>query len=93
MRHFIFPFFMLLALLGWGVAAEDAEAERSLGINSLKESQTNPGAIVSAARHFAKASDLFATAGNDDKATEMNSFLFWCKKKMTFQDIEQFTKN
>ncbi|MEI6234487.1 MAG: LamG-like jellyroll fold domain-containing protein [Planctomycetota bacterium] len=92
MRHFILPFLTLFAILGWSCAAEDAETERTQGIVALKESQTNPRAIVVAARHFAKASDLFVTAGNDDKATEMNSFLFWCKKRMTYQDIEQFTK-
>ncbi len=26
------------------------------------------------------------------KSVEMNSFLYWCKKKMTLADIEQFTK-
>src|SRR5205823_3526140 len=31
-------------------------------------------------------------AKNDDKATEMNSFLYWCKKKMTLQQMDAFLK-
>ncbi len=35
---------------------------------------------------------MYAAAGDESKATEMNSFLYWCKKKMSYQDIEEFTK-
>jgi len=75
------------------LAAEEVAEIREKGIRALKESETNPRAIVEAARAFLKAADLYTAAGNDEQATEMNSFLYWCKKKMTLQDIEQFTKS
>ena len=39
--------------------AEDADAFRDKGIAALKESQSNPRAIVEAARNFVKAADLY----------------------------------
>ena len=72
--------------------AEDADEVREKGIAALKESQTNPRAIVDAARFFVKAGALYGDAGDEEKNVEMNSFLYWCKKKMTLADIDQFTK-
>ena len=72
--------------------AEDADEVREKGIAALKDAQTNPHAIVEAARLFVKAAALYGDAGNEEKNVEMNSFLYWCKKKMTLEDIEQFTK-
>ena len=92
MRYVLPALIASLLLSGSVLCAEDAATERSQGIDALKSSQSNPAAIVSAARHFAKASELYVKAGDENKATEMNSFLFWCKKKMSYQDIEQFTK-
>jgi len=39
--------------------------------------------IVDAARNFAKAAALYSGAADEEKTVEMNSFLYWCKKKMT----------
>ena len=72
--------------------AEDADEVREKGIAALKDSQTNPRAIVDAARLFVRAGALYGDAGDEEKNVEMNSFLYWCKKKMTLVDIEQFTK-
>ena len=85
--------FILITLLITAVChAEDAEEMREKGIAALKESQANPRAIVEAARAFVKASELYVTAGNEEKAIEMNSFLYWCKKKMAMEDIDAFIK-
>ncbi len=72
--------------------AEDADEVREKGIAALKDSQTNPRAIVDAARFFVRAAALYGEAGNEEKNVEMKSFLYWCKKKMTLADIEQFIK-
>jgi len=72
--------------------ASEADDMREKGIAALKDSQTNQRVIVDAARSFVKASELYAAAGDDEKAIEMNSFLYWCKKKMTLDDIETFIK-
>ena len=88
------PLLTLILLIAHSfiVHAEDADESREKGIAALKDSQTNPHAIVEAARHFVKAAALYGDAGNEEKNVEMNSFLYWCKKKMTLEDIEQFTK-
>ncbi|HLX61790.1 MAG TPA: hypothetical protein VKX17_10955 [Planctomycetota bacterium] len=71
--------------------AEDAAELRAQGIQALNESQTTPSRIVDAARFFVKAEELYDRAREQEKAVEMNSFLYWCKKKMTLEDIERFT--
>ena len=72
--------------------AEDADEVREKGIAALKESQNNPRAIVDAARLFVRAGAMYGNAGDEEKNVEMNSFLYWCKKKMTLADIDIFTK-
>ncbi len=47
--------------------AEDADEVREKGITALKDSQTNPRAIVEAARFFVKAAALYGEAGNEEK--------------------------
>ena len=75
------------------VATEEEPVDlEAPGIAALKLSQTEPGAIVSAAIFFGKASAAYERAKDDAKATEMNSFLYWCKKKMTLQQMETFLK-
>ena len=86
------PIILIAALLAAIAPAEEADDFREKGIAALKESQVNPRAIVEAARHFVKAADLYNAAGNEEKNVEMNSFLYWCKKKMTLEDIDAFTK-
>ena len=87
---------LVLALLSFLIApvlrAEDADEVRERGIAALKDSQTNPRAIVDAVRLFVKAAELYSAAGDEEKNVEMNSFLYWCKKKMTMEDIDVFTK-
>lgn len=85
-------FAILAAALCASIRSEDADAVRSRGIQALKESQTVPRQIVEAARCFTLASDLYSKVGDDEKAVEMNSFLFWCKRKMSLDDINEFTK-
>ena len=73
-------------------AADDAIEEHEQGVLALQESQKNPRKIVEAARHFTKAAELYEKNGNESGAVEMNSYLYWCKKKMTLADIESFLK-
>lgn len=80
---------LLCALLA--NAGETAAELKQSGIAALKESQNQPELIVTAARCFAKASALYEAEGKSEIAVEMNSFLYWCKKKMTLKDIEAFT--
>lgn len=74
-----------------GVFGEDTptDLERQ-GKAFLTLSQTDGDALVPAARFFGKAAIAYEAEGNTDKTVEMNSFLYWCKKKMTMQDIKSF---
>ena len=82
----------ILACLVAQCDAEDADEQREKGIAALKESQRNPEKIVAAARGFAKAAALYTEKGDEEKAVEANSYLYWCKKKMSMRDIEEFIK-
>ena len=93
MRLILSSIFACLLFQCLVLGAEGVADIREKGIRALKESETDSRTIVEAARAFAKAADLYAKAGDEDKATEMNAFLYWCKKKMSLQDIEQFTKS
>jgi hypothetical protein len=76
----------------WARGADLAEANalREQGLNALKESQTNPDAIIAAAKALTGASDAYTTLGRDAEAQEVNSYLFWCKRRMTMSQIDAF---
>src|ERR1700759_2959353 len=63
------------------------------GKAELSASQDDPKAVVNAARFFLKASELYEKAGKTDEAVEVNSYLYWCKKKMTRDDMDAFLKD
>ena len=90
-RFFIIPVVMFSALIS--SAGEDAAGLHKKGIEALKKSQAKPEAVVAAARCFAKASALYEANGQPELAVETNSFLYYCKKKMTPKDIDAFLKS
>jgi hypothetical protein len=92
MRTIDFLLAALLCLIASTDWAEDVALLESKGIAALKLSQAEPDAVVTAAIYFGQASDAYQTAGNTEKATEMNSFLYWCKKKMTLAQMDAFLK-
>ena len=74
-------------------AEEDAAALQQVRHRRAEsESQLEPKLIVTAARCFAKAAALYEAQNDEEHAVETNSYLYWCKKKMTLADIEEFTK-
>jgi len=79
-------------LLAGSVAAEEAAELEAEGIDALKLSMNESDAVVAAAIYFGKAADAYDQAHDSIKATEMNSFLYWCKKKMTLQQMDAFLK-
>lgn len=90
MNNGIFQLLILGIALGITVHAQDATELHQKGIAALKESQINPREIVQAARLFSKAAELYEAEGKTDLAVEMNSYLYWCKKKMNIEDINKF---
>ena len=88
--------FLLLAL-AFPVRGEEAPRDKALkfraqGMAALKAADDDPKALVQAAEAFAQASDLYADLKMEAEATEMNSYLFWCRKKMNLEQIEAYTK-
>ena len=84
----------ILLYSAFNLSAEDVAGDlQKRGIDALKASQTKPDAIVAAARYFAEASMKYEADGRNDLAVEANSFLYYCKKKMTNKDVDAFLKD
>jgi hypothetical protein len=81
----IFALFLLIAMVS---AAEESEADLAYkqGLSKLQESQTDHAALLPATRLFAKAASLYESAGNEAKVVEVNSCLYWARKKFTLAD-------
>lgn len=61
------------------------------GIAALKESQTNPKAIIAAARDLTAAA--VGLAAEDAKTLELNAYIYWCAKKISAAEVEALSKN
>ena len=81
---------VILLVLRLGFAQEIPDSLRTQGLELLKAAQVEPDKIVDAAKLLALAADAFAAAGKEADAEEMNSCLYWAKKKMTIQQIDAF---
>lgn len=73
-------------------AADDPADFEQKGAAALTLSQSDDSAIITAAVLYGKAVEAYDSAGDSAKATEMNSFLYWCKKKMTLTQMDVFLK-
>lgn len=76
--------------LALSAAETTPEQDRESGLAALRAAQADPDQIVVAAKLLTKAADGLAKAGKDAEAQEVESYLFWCKKKMTLQQIDAF---
>ncbi|HLX60059.1 MAG TPA: hypothetical protein VKX17_02135 [Planctomycetota bacterium] len=93
MRSFV-PFILAASLLlTVSARAEDADELAAKGIAALKLSENDGDAVVPAAIYFGQAADLYDASGETRKATDMNSFMYWCKKKMTLAQMDEFLKS
>lgn len=70
--------------------AESPSELETTGAEALSRSQTEPDAIIAAALFYSRASAGYEASGNETKAVEMNSYLYWCKKKMTLDQMNDF---
>jgi len=92
MRSIIASILTVLLVLSLGFAQETPETLLQQGITALKASDKDHSQLVEAARLLTLASQGFEAAGNENAATEANSILYWCKKKMTLDDANVFQK-
>jgi hypothetical protein len=71
-------------------SAETPDQLRDKGFEALKASQADETKTVEAARFLAQAAEAYEKDGNDSAAAELNSYLYWCKKKMTIKQVDAF---
>lgn len=71
----------------------NAEALYKLGISKLREAQSDHSALVPATKLLSQAALLYEMAGDEEKVTEVNSSLYWAKKKFTLADTEAVKSN
>ncbi len=89
MRFALLPLLILLSFCAPMIAGEDTPAElEKKAVAALKLSQTQPDSIAAAAVQCSKAADAYEKTGAAAKAGEMDAYLYWCKKKMTPQQIQ-----
>lgn len=80
---------IILPLLYAGLAsAETAQEFRAAGIQALRRDK-----VVEAAEKFAAAAEACEKEGDEPAQVEANSFLYWCRKKLTRNDLERTGKN
>jgi len=70
------------------LAQDDAGIARHQGLERLRASQSDHGALVPALKLLAEAAALYAEQGRDSESAEVNSCLYWAKKKMVLGDLE-----
>ncbi|HEY3320492.1 MAG TPA: hypothetical protein VGP72_08500 [Planctomycetota bacterium] len=68
--------------------ADNADDTYKQGLAKLREAQTDHAALVPAVKLLAKAAALFEKVGAEPKVTEINSCLYWAKKRMTLADTK-----
>ena len=84
-------FALLLAALAPGLdAADSKEADAACrdGLALLRMAQTDHAALIPATKLLTKAAALYEALGNEQKGTEVNSYLYWAKKKFTIADAQ-----
>jgi hypothetical protein len=69
-----------------------AEAGRLVaeGKRLMQESNNEPSQSVGAAVAFSTALPYYEQAGESDTISELEADIFWCKKRMTLDDIKRF---
>ena len=80
-------FFVVLSVF----SAETPDQLRDKGFEALKAAQSDETKIVEAARLLAQAAEAYEKAGDESAATELGSYLYWCKKRMTLEQAETFS--
>lgn len=91
--------FLALVLAAVAVAVEgvapvttavEADQQAALGLQVLQASDTNPRQTVAAALAFTSALGFYRAQGDTDRVCELQASLYWCKKRMTLEDVQAF---
>lgn len=95
MPHRVHPLVgSLLALLAMAPALPGADPTAQdfarQGLELMRQSDTDRTRIVDAALAFARALDGFEKAKDEENSASMKASIFWCKKRMSGDDIKAF---
>ena len=60
------------------------------GKRLMQASNSEPSQSVGAAVAFSKALPYYEQAGESDTVSELEADIFWCKKRMTLDDVKRF---
>ncbi|HEY3319346.1 MAG TPA: PEGA domain-containing protein [Planctomycetota bacterium] len=71
-----------------GGEVNEADSCYKLGLTKLRDAQNDHSALIPATALLAKAAMLYEAAGDESKTAEVNSCLYWAKKRMTLADTE-----
>ena len=75
------------------VAGETPDAVYKQGIEALRLAEADHDQLVPAVKLLAKAARLCEGKGDEEHAAEINSCLYWAKKKMTLADTNLLEKS
>jgi hypothetical protein len=68
----------------------EAEALVTAGAKAMQEANADPGRTVAAAVSFSQALRYFQAAGDIDRVCDLEANIFWCKKRMSADDLSRF---
>jgi hypothetical protein len=75
---------------GATVSQGDAEALVAVGAKAMQEAGTDAGKSVTAAISFSQALRYYQAAGDIDRVCDLEANIFWCKKRMSADDLAHF---
>jgi len=94
MRRLLLALLLLLSAgapsAAWAADQTEADADAAQGLDAMKDSDADPHRGVDAAISFSHALSIYKDLGLMDQVAEMQSNIFWCKKRMNIDDLEDY---
>jgi hypothetical protein len=78
------------AAAGTSVSQGEAEALVVVGAKAMQEAGTDSSRSVTAAISFSQALRYYQAAGDIDRVCDLEANIFWCKKRMSADDLSHF---
>ena len=72
------------------VGQGEAEALMAAGTKAMQEAGADPSRSVAAAISFSQALRYYQAAGDVDRVCDLEANIFWCKKRMSADDLARF---
>jgi hypothetical protein len=79
------------ASAGAAPSQADAEAQVARGTKAMHDSTADASRAVAAAVAFSQAIRYYQAVGDVDRVCDLEANIYWCKKRMTPDDVAHFT--